>query len=72
MSNAEILKWIYENTKKIEIIPSEFDEEPFFQINVYMKDDRKYSAITAIKAIQNRSFDVIFNMIIDKIERRTM
>lgn len=72
MSGEERFKWIHDNTEKIEIIPCKLDEEHLFQINVYMKDDRKYSAITAKKAIQDRSFDVIFNIIIDKIERGTM
>lgn len=77
MSGEEKFKWIHDNTEKIEIMPRELDEEPHFQINVYMKDGRRYvslihSVITAEKAIQDRSFDVIFNIIIDKIERGTM
>lgn len=72
MSGEERFKWIHDNTKKIEIIPSELDEEPRMKINVYMKDGHKYSAITAKKAIQDRSFDSIFHIIIDKIERGTI
>ena len=72
MIDEEKFKWLYNNTEKVEFIPCDLDDEHRVIVNVYMKDGRRYCAITARKALEDRSLDTIIHFIIDKIERGTI